>query len=118
MAVISFSDQPMEIWCVAGWAFRQLLDDVISQHPENAEMAAKLEESKTYGGLVLYLLKPEMADKLATAIRKVAEGILSGAIPSGLINQAYGDALTIEQYRSALKELLEAVPSKYQNNIP
>jgi|SRR6185369_8231140 len=115
MAVISFSDQPNEIWCVAGWAFRQLLDDVISQHPEDVEMAAKFEESKTYSGLVLYLLKPEMAEKFATAIRKVAEGILSGTISSGLINQTYGDAVTIEQYRSALKELLEALPSNYQN---
>lgn len=114
MAVISFSDQPNEIWCVAGWAFRQLLDDVISQHPENGEMAAKFEESKTYGGLVLDLLKPEMAEKFAAAIRTVAEGILSGTISSRLINQTYGDAVTIEQYRSALKELLEALPSKYQ----
>ena len=111
MAVISFSDQPNEIWCVAGWAFRQLLDDVMSQHSEDREMAAKFEESKTYGGLVLYLLEPEMAEKFATAIAKVAEGILSGAISSGLINQTYGDAVTIEQYRSALKELLEALPS-------
>ena len=117
MAVISFSEQPNEIWCVAGWAFRQLLDDVISQYPENEEMAAKFEESKTYGGLVLYLLKPEMAENFATAIRKVAEGILSGTISSGLINQTYGDAVTIEQYRSALKELLEALPSNYQNKV-
>jgi hypothetical protein len=109
MAVISFSEQPNEIWCVAGWAFRQLLDDVMSQYPENKEMAAKFEESKTYGGLVLYLLKPEMAENFAAAIRKVAEGILSGAISSGLINQTYGDAETVAQYRSALKELLETI---------
>ena len=62
MAVISFSDQPNEIWCVAGWAFRQLLDDVLAQHPENREMGAKFEQSKTYGGLVLELLKPEVAE--------------------------------------------------------
>ncbi len=117
MAVISFSDQPQEIWCVAGWAFRQLLDDVLFQHPEDQEMAAKFEESKTHGGLVLYLLKPEIAEKLATAIRNVAEGILSGAISSGLTNQTYGDAVTIGQYRSALKALLEALPSNYQNEI-
>lgn len=107
MAIISFSDQPREIWCVAGWAFRQLLDDVISQHPDDEEMAAKLEASKTYGGLVLYLLKPEMAEKIATSIRKVAEGILSG-----LINQTYGDTVTIGQYRSPLKELLDALPMR------
>jgi hypothetical protein len=114
MAVISCSDQPQEIWCVAGWAFRQLLDDVLFQYPEDQEMAAKFEEAKNHGGLVLYLLKPEIAEKLATAIRKVAEGILSGTISSGLINQSYGDAVTIEQYRSALKALLDALPINYQ----
>ena len=62
-------------------------------------------------------LQKEMAEKFATAIRKVAEGILSGTISSGLINQTYGDAVTIEQYRSALKELLEALPSNYQNKV-
>lgn len=80
-------------------------------------MADQFEESKSYSGLVVYLLKPEMAEKITIAIRKVAEGILSGTISSGLINQTYGDAVTIEQYRSALRELLEALPSNYQNNI-
>jgi len=117
MAVISFSDQPQEIWCVAGWAFRQLLDDVLFQYPDDQEMAAKFEESKAHGGLVLYLLKPEIAEKLATAIRKVAEGILSGTISSGLINQTYGDAVTIEQYRSALKALLEALSLRGRSTV-
>lgn len=116
MAVISFSDQPDEIWCVAGWAFRQILDDVLSQHPEDREMAATFEEAKAYKGLSLRLLEPEMAKKLANAIRKVAEGILSGAISSGLINQTYGNAATIEQYRLGLKQLLDAIPSNYRTS--
>lgn len=114
MAVISFSDQPDEIWCVAGWAFRQLLDDVLSQHPEDWEMAAKFEQSKAYSGLVLDLLDPEVAKKFANAIRRVAEGILSGAISSSLINQTYGNAATIEQYRLGLRQLLDAIPSNYR----
>jgi hypothetical protein len=93
-----------------------LLDDVLAQHPENREMGAKFEQSKTYGGLVLELLKPEVAENIATAIRKVAEGILSGTISSALVDQTYGDAVTVEQYRSALKQLLDAFPSNYRTS--
>jgi hypothetical protein len=111
MAVISFSEnKPEETWCVAGWAFRQVLDDIISQHPSDLKMAEKFDQSKTHGGLIIYLLEPEFAARITNAIRHVATGILSGAIPSGIVNQPYGDAKTIEQYREGLQQLLEAIP--------
>lgn len=109
MAIISFSDTPEEIWCVAGWALRQVLDDVISQYPDDKEMADTFEQAKTHGGLSIDLLQPEFAAKIAAAIRHVAEGILSGTIRSGISDQPYGDTATIEQYRSALKELLATI---------
>ena len=110
MAVISFSDKPEEIWCVAGWAFRQVLDDVISQHPEDVEMADEFARSQTYSGLSVYMLEPELAGTVTNAIRRVATGILSGSIRSGIHDQPYGTALTVEQYREVLRELLEAIP--------
>ena len=110
MAVIGFSDRPEEIWCVAGWAFRQVLDDVISQYPEDAEMADAFDQSKTYSGLSIDLLEPKLAARVTNAIRQVATGILSGAIRSGLHDQPYGDARTIEQYREGLQQLLETLP--------
>lgn len=111
MAVIGFSDRPEEIWCVAGWAFRQVLDDVVSQYPEDTEMADKFEQSKTHSGLSVDLLEPELAARVTNAIRNVATGILSGAIRSGIHDQPYGDASTVEQYREALQELLASFPS-------
>ncbi len=112
MAVISFSEnKPEETWCVAGWAFRQVLDDVISQHPEDSEMAEKFDQAKDYKGLIVYMLEPEFAARITNAIRQVATGILSGAIRSGIHDQPYGDAETVEQYREGLQELLEAIPA-------
>jgi hypothetical protein len=111
MAVIGFSDKPEEIWCVAGWAFRQVLDDVISQYPDDSEMADAFAQSKTYSGLSVDLLEPKLAARVTTAIRQVATGILSGAIRSGIHDQPYGDAETVEQYREGLQQLLEAIPA-------
>ncbi|MEK6288886.1 MAG: hypothetical protein AABO57_24470 [Acidobacteriota bacterium] len=111
MAVIGFSDRPEEIWCVAGWAFRQVLDDVISQYPEDSEMADEFALSKTQSGLSIDLLGLELAVRVTNAIRQVATGILSGAIRSGIVDQSYGDAKTVEQYQEGLQQLLEAIPS-------
>lgn len=87
-----------------------MLDDVVSQYPDDAEMADKFEQSKTYSGLILYMLPPEFAARTTNAIRQVATGILRGAIRSGIHDQPYGDAMTVEQYREGLQELLEAMP--------
>jgi|GEM_PF-3080868 len=114
MAVIGFSDKPEEIWCVAGWAFRQVLDDVISQYPEDSEMADAFARSKTYSGLNVDSLEPELAAKVTNAIWQVATGILSGAIRSGIYDQTYGDARTVEQYREGLQQLLEAFPAAWR----
>ena len=111
MAVIGFSDRPEDIWLVAGWAFRQVLDDVISQYPGDSEMADEFAHSKTYSGLSVYSLEPDLAARVTNAIRQVATGILSGATRSGVHDQPYGDATTVEQYRGALQRLLEAIPS-------
>ena len=111
MAVISFSDQPEEIWCVAGWAFRQVLDDVISHYPDDKEMAEQFFLSKTQSGLSVGLLCPELAARVTNAIWQVATGVLSGKIRSGIHDQPYGDAATVEQYREGLHQLLETFPA-------
>src|SRR5713226_1071771 len=112
MAVISFSKKPEQVWCVAGWAFRQILDDVVSQFPEDKEMAEKFEEVKIcYSGLIVEMLEPEFAARVTNAIRQVVTGILSGAIRSGIYDQPHGDAKTVEEYRKGLQQLIEAIPS-------
>ena len=105
MAVISMTEQPDHVWKAAGWAFRQVLDDVIAQYPEDAEMATEFEQAKSHSGLILYLLPPESAARISSAILEVTTGILAGTIRSGIVDQPYGDEQTIEQYRKGLKEL-------------
>ena len=112
MAVISFSDKAEETWCVAGWAFRQLLDDVITQYPNDMEMVDKLEQSKTHSGLVLDLLEASFADRISNAINHAANGILSGSIRSGIEDQPYGDEATVQQYLESLEDLLRTFPAK------
>jgi hypothetical protein len=111
MAVIGFSDKPEEIWSVAGWAFRQILDDVISQYPEDSEMANEFAQAKTYSGLSVELLEPKLAARITNAIKQVAEGIVSETIRSGIYDQPFGNPKTVEQYREGLQQLLEAIPS-------
>src|SRR6266545_2903499 len=113
MAVIAFSDNLDEIWYRPGWAFRQVLDDVISQYPDDSEMADAFDLAKNYKALSIKLMEPEFAARITIAIWQVATGILSGAIRSGIHDQPYGDATTVEQYRDGLRELLEAFPDTW-----
>ena len=110
MAVISFSVKPENIWCVAGWAFRQVLDDVISQYPEDAEMAIELNRARELKGLIIDGLSPDFETLVTSAIKHVVTGILSGAIRSGIVDQPYGHARTVKQYLEGLQELQRAIP--------
>ncbi len=111
MGSIAFSEKPENIWAVAGWALRQVLDDTASQQPHDSEMAEEFVRAKAIDGLTVYLMPPEFAARVTRAIRATAQGILSGAIRSGITDKAIGDARTVAQYREALRELLEAIPS-------
>jgi hypothetical protein len=110
MGTIAFSTKPEECWAVAGWAIRQILDDVVSQYPQDSEIANEFEGAKAIDGLMVYLLKPELAARVTNAIRAVATGILSRTVRSGIVDQPYGDERTVAQYRDALRELLQAIP--------
>ena len=109
MAVISFSDRPEAIWCVANWVFRQILDDIITQYADDSEMRTEFEHAKLISGLTVELLEPSLAVRIKTAIRVVANSILAGTLDSGISQQPYGDAATVKEYRESLKELLGAL---------
>jgi len=111
MGTIAFSSRPEESWGVAGWAIRQILDDVVSQYPQDLEIAKEFEAAKAIDGLMVYLLRPDLAARVTNAIRQVATGILSGTIRSGIIDQPYGDERTVQQYLQGLRQLLEVFPS-------
>ena len=110
MATIAWSDDPDEIWQVAGWVFRQVLDDIMAQYPDDLEMAAELTDVRDIKGLNIDLLNPELAARVTNAIWDVVTGILSGSVQSGIVDQPYGDSMTIAQYRSALRDLKRAIP--------
>ena len=118
MGVISFSDSGgKDTWHVAGWAFRQVLDDVSRQYAHDFEIVEKLEQAKLHSGLILYSLEPSFAARLKAAINDVASGIRAGTIPSGITEQPYGDAVTVEQYLGSLDELLRISHASQPNNL-
>ncbi|MBO0860453.1 MAG: hypothetical protein J2P21_18635 [Chloracidobacterium sp.] len=116
--VISFSDKNEEIWgVVAGWAFRQVLDDVISNHPEDSDMTDAFAKAEAIGDLQIYSLELELAARVTRAIWHVGTAVLSGAIRSGIHDQPYGDARRIEQYRNVLQELLDIIPTAWRGSV-
>lgn len=114
--IISFSDKSEEKWFIAGWGFRQVLSDVISQYPEDSEMVDEFTMAEAVGGLSIESMEPKLAARVTSAIWQVATGILSGTIRSGIHDQPYGDASTIEQYREGLQELLETFPAAWRED--
>jgi len=72
MAVISFSENsPDAAWVVAGWAFRQLLADVLTSHPHDSELAALFDRAKDVGYLRLDGMEnPAVAVKITAAIQR------------------------------------------------
>jgi hypothetical protein len=49
---IAFSTKPEKSWVVAGWAFRQILDDTIRQYPADYEIAQEFEQAKAISGRI------------------------------------------------------------------
>jgi hypothetical protein len=111
MAAIAFSKQPQEGWVVAGWVLRQVLDDVASQHPDDLEMVTEFALAKESSGISVYSLEPRFAHRITSAIKETVTGILAGTVRSGIQDQPFGDARTLQQYRETLQELLQIIPS-------
>lgn len=116
MGVVCISDSREGTWHVAGWAFDQILDDVSQYWRDDPEIVETLERAKLHSGLILYTLEPSLADRISRAIAEVITGILDNTIRSGLEDQPYGDTVTIEQYRGALKELLHLIRNSDPEN--
>src|SRR5207247_2016343 len=93
------------------WVYRQVLEDVISQYKDDAQMVNTLTEHTDQDGLLTGFIEHALAVRITNAIKEVTSGILSGAIRSGIHDKPYGDAHRIEGYRRALQELLKAIPS-------
>ena len=107
--VISFSDEPEDIWLKAGWVFRQILEDVAAQYPDDPAMPEQFEIAEANSGLLIDDLDPETRARFTIAIRNVATGIVAGTIRSGILDKPYGDERTLRQYKESLSELVEII---------
>ena len=109
MGVICVSDSREGTWHIAGWAFDQVLDDVSQYWRDDPEIVKTVQQGKLHSGLILYKLDRSIANRISRAIAEVIVRILNNSIRSGLEDQPYGDAVTVEQYRGALRELLNLI---------
>jgi hypothetical protein len=108
---IAFSEKSDEIWLVAGWAFRQVFEDIAIRESEDIEMMREFQLAEALNGLHVDKLEPPLRLRTVNAIRRTASDILSGRLQSGIHAKAYGDERTVEQYRNALQELLAMIPA-------
>ncbi len=110
MGVIAFRE-PEQVWVVAGWAFRQILDDVMDQYPDDFEMEQKFQQAQALDGLHLDLLPPEFASRIAERICRVATGILNGSIQSS-VGERYHGTTRPQAYRTGLPSLVRDLGCK------
>jgi hypothetical protein len=108
--VISFSENPDEIWLVAGWAFRQIFEDISAQESDDAEMMKEFEIAEALNGLHVDKLAPSLKLRTTNSIKRTASDILAGKTRSGIHAKPYGDERTVRQYNEALRKLLAAIP--------
>ena len=110
MANITFADDEAAhgSWVVAGWAFRQIIDDVIAQFPADAELASCLQEHREFKYLFVNHLPPELGSRMTRAFNEVSEGIVAGRIRSGILDFP-NTPESNEDYYQGLRELLEAI---------
>ena len=108
MACIGWHKKP-DAWVVAGWAFRQVLEDVRSQCPTEKEMISELELARDLKYLFIDSFNPDLAKRLANAIRETATGIHSGKIRSGIVDKAGFTANDVAEYRDSMRELVAVV---------
>jgi hypothetical protein len=108
MAVISFAEaSPDAAWVVAGWAFRQVLADVMIRCPDDAEIVAILQRAEAVKYLMLEYLDRPLAVRLAASIEDTAAGVLAGTLRSG-IEDRFHDDNTTKEYLKGLRMLLDA----------
>jgi hypothetical protein len=111
MGVIRFQEEPKRSWVVAGWAYRQILEDVITNLPGDSEVVSTLATYAEADGVIIDLLQPDLGSRISRAIQQVTEDILAGRLRSGIHDKPFGNPHMIEEYRKGLQQLLEAIPA-------
>lgn len=96
-------------WVVSSWTFRQLLEDVIAQHPDDPELHFELKTASGTKTIILDSFHPELSQRLAEAIRETASGICTGQQQTTLSRKLYGTDGLVAEYRHSLEKLVAVV---------
>lgn len=108
MAGIAFSDTPETVWIVAGWAYRQFLQDLRIHSGCNPPVLDVLVGATNVGFLDLSLLREPLRREVASAIETVCRCILDGScLPS--FDAQMADRDTEREYKKAMAMLLCAL---------
>jgi len=108
MAGISFGDEPDSVWIVAGWAFRQALQDLKPYAQGDAAFLDALESAGHLGFLDVETQESRLRAGMTNAIEAMCRGILDSSASSG-IEGAFPDSETQSAYREGIQLLLNAV---------
>jgi len=109
MAGISFGDEADRVWIVAGWAFRQVLQDLIPYAEGERPFLDALTDAENIGFLdVPTLAGNGLSAKVTKAIETMCREVLDGSYRSG-IEAAFLDSETQDAYREGIRMLLSAV---------
>lgn len=109
MARIGWLHKEGPAWVVSSWTFRQLLEDVIAQHPDDPELHIELKAASATKTILLDSFHPDLSRRLAEAIRHTASDIWSGELQSSLSRKPYGSDGLVAEYRHALERLVAVV---------
>ena len=103
---IGWSNKPETAWVVSSWTFRQLLEDVVSQYPDDSDLASEFSTASRVKCLYLDNFHPDLTGRLTAAIRETASAIASGQIQTRLTIKPYGTPEIVAEYRHALHRLV------------
>jgi hypothetical protein len=106
MPVISFGEESNQIWGGAGWALRQVIEDLRPYAQGNAAFLAALEHAGHIGYLGVEHLDSSLRRVVIAAIQDMCIGIVNGARPSTINKTMPGDQMTRDQYHEGIKDLL------------
>lgn len=103
--IISFANEPEQMWMVGNWAYRLLRADVVSQYPDNQHLAEVLERAEWYSHLDIAGLDEDQRQSVVNALVVGVTRILSGEFTSVAATRFKDDPRTISQYLDALPGL-------------
>lgn len=108
MAGISFRNDAVGIWIVAGWGFRQIINDLKSNYILEQDILAAITEAEHVGVFHVWMLDQHLQTIITVLLEQLCIGILDGSLQS-IIPDSYNDAETRAAYRQGVVSLLETI---------